>query len=202
MAVPFVSVIHATPIARRIRNGAAGNAQCVRRVPDLRAHQRLPEKVVQGYRQPRQQGRSARRNRYPRSGPAARSRLAPISPPRRPISTWPASPRRAIRICSKSDSVSKQDVDNCQRRLRRQDKRWCSRREANVKRLEELESFKRVYAPFSGVITQRNVDIGNADQRRQWRHVHQGDVRPGANRSVARLRLRAAVLRSVDPRPG
>ena len=32
--------------------------------------------------------------------------------------------------------------------------------EANVKRLEDLESFKRVYAPFSGVITQRNVDTG------------------------------------------
>jgi RND family efflux transporter MFP subunit len=29
-----------------------------------------------------------------------------------------------------------------------------------VKRLEELESFTHVYAPFSGVITQRNVDIG------------------------------------------
>ena len=32
--------------------------------------------------------------------------------------------------------------------------------QANVKRLEDLESFKRVYAPFSGVITARNVDIG------------------------------------------
>ena len=32
--------------------------------------------------------------------------------------------------------------------------------DANVKRLEEMESFKRVYAPFSGVITQRNVDPG------------------------------------------
>lgn len=31
---------------------------------------------------------------------------------------------------------------------------------ANVRRLEELESFKHVYAPFSGVITRRNVDIG------------------------------------------
>ena len=29
-----------------------------------------------------------------------------------------------------------------------------------MKRLEEMESFKRVYAPFSGVITQRNVDPG------------------------------------------
>jgi RND family efflux transporter MFP subunit len=32
--------------------------------------------------------------------------------------------------------------------------------DANVKRLEELESFKRVYAPFTGIITQRNVDPG------------------------------------------
>jgi RND family efflux transporter MFP subunit len=32
--------------------------------------------------------------------------------------------------------------------------------DANVKRLEEMESFKRVYAPFTGIITQRNVDTG------------------------------------------
>ncbi|MDR3724882.1 MAG: efflux RND transporter periplasmic adaptor subunit [Terracidiphilus sp.] len=32
--------------------------------------------------------------------------------------------------------------------------------QANVQRLEQLQSFERVYAPFSGVITARNVDIG------------------------------------------
>lgn len=32
--------------------------------------------------------------------------------------------------------------------------------QANVHRLEQLQSFERVYAPFSGVITARNVDIG------------------------------------------
>lgn len=32
--------------------------------------------------------------------------------------------------------------------------------DANVRRLEQLESFKHVYAPFSGVITRRNIDIG------------------------------------------
>ena len=32
--------------------------------------------------------------------------------------------------------------------------------DANVRRLEELESFKNVYAPFSGVLTRRNVDPG------------------------------------------
>ena len=32
--------------------------------------------------------------------------------------------------------------------------------DANLNRLKQLESFKHVYAPFSGVITRRNVDIG------------------------------------------
>jgi len=31
---------------------------------------------------------------------------------------------------------------------------------ANVRRLEQLESFKHIYAPFAGVITRRNTDIG------------------------------------------
>ncbi|HYB33739.1 MAG TPA: efflux RND transporter periplasmic adaptor subunit [Steroidobacteraceae bacterium] len=31
---------------------------------------------------------------------------------------------------------------------------------ANVARLQELESFKRVIAPFDGVVTQRNTDVG------------------------------------------
>jgi RND family efflux transporter MFP subunit len=31
---------------------------------------------------------------------------------------------------------------------------------ANVKRLEQLQSYEKVYAPFDGVITVRNVDVG------------------------------------------
>lgn len=31
---------------------------------------------------------------------------------------------------------------------------------ANVRRLEQLEAFKHIYAPFAGVITRRNTDIG------------------------------------------
>jgi RND family efflux transporter MFP subunit len=32
--------------------------------------------------------------------------------------------------------------------------------QANVQRLEEMQSFEKIYAPFSGVITARNVDVG------------------------------------------
>ena len=60
----------------------------------------------------------------------------------------------------KSDSVSRQDVDNASGNYAAR-QAMVQSAEANVKRLEELESFKRVYAPFSGVITQRNVDAGN-----------------------------------------
>jgi RND family efflux transporter MFP subunit len=59
----------------------------------------------------------------------------------------------------KSDSVSRQDLDNANGDLAARHAMEQSS-EANVKRLEEMESFKRVYAPFSGIITRRNVDPG------------------------------------------
>ncbi len=31
---------------------------------------------------------------------------------------------------------------------------------ANVRRLEQLQSFEKVYAPFDGIVTARNTDIG------------------------------------------
>jgi RND family efflux transporter MFP subunit len=33
--------------------------------------------------------------------------------------------------------------------------------EANVRRLAQLQSFEKVYAPYSGIVTQRNTDIGD-----------------------------------------
>lgn len=60
----------------------------------------------------------------------------------------------------KTDGVSKQEVDNATGDLAAK-KAIVASAEANVRRLEQLESFKHIYAPFSGVITKRNVDIGN-----------------------------------------
>ncbi len=60
----------------------------------------------------------------------------------------------------KSDSVSKQEADNAAGDLAAK-RATTQSSEANVRRLQELESFKHIYAPFSGVITRRNVDLGN-----------------------------------------
>ena len=59
----------------------------------------------------------------------------------------------------KTDSVSKQDADNAEGNYAAQ-KANVQSAEANVKRLEELQSFEKIYAPFTGVITARNTDIG------------------------------------------
>jgi RND family efflux transporter MFP subunit len=58
-----------------------------------------------------------------------------------------------------SQVVSQQDVDNYAGDYAAKQAIVHSA-EANVMRLEDMESFKSVYAPISGVITQRNVDIG------------------------------------------
>jgi RND family efflux transporter MFP subunit len=59
----------------------------------------------------------------------------------------------------KTDSVSKQDTDNAQANYAAQ-KATVQAMEANVKRLEQLQSFEKIYAPFTGVITARRTDIG------------------------------------------
>jgi RND family efflux transporter MFP subunit len=59
----------------------------------------------------------------------------------------------------KTDSVSQQEADQQQSGYE-QALANLAAADANVRRLEELESFKNVYAPFSGVLTRRNVDPG------------------------------------------
>lgn len=60
----------------------------------------------------------------------------------------------------KKDAVSQQELDE-RRSNDAQARANLAAADANVERLRQLKSFKRVVAPFSGVITRRNVDIGD-----------------------------------------
>jgi RND family efflux transporter MFP subunit len=60
----------------------------------------------------------------------------------------------------KTDSVSKQDVDNANGDFEAK-RAMVASADSNVRRLEELQSFEKVYAPFDGVITARNTDVGH-----------------------------------------
>src|ERR1700722_3608316 len=59
----------------------------------------------------------------------------------------------------KKGAVAKQDTDNVVYDMNSK-KAIVDSAAANVKRLQDLQSYEKVYAPFDGVITARNTDIG------------------------------------------
>ncbi|MFJ3045930.1 efflux RND transporter periplasmic adaptor subunit [Herbaspirillum chlorophenolicum] len=78
----------------------------------------------------------------------------------------------------KKDAVSQQELDE-RRSAYAQANSNLAAAEANVERLRQVEGFKRIVAPFSGIITRRNVDVGDL-------------IDPGAGRSLF-------VLSQTDP---
>jgi RND family efflux transporter MFP subunit len=60
----------------------------------------------------------------------------------------------------KKDVVAQQDLDE-RRAALVQAKANLAAADANLQRLEQLEAFKHVTAPFAGIITKRNIDVGD-----------------------------------------
>jgi RND family efflux transporter MFP subunit len=73
----------------------------------------------------------------------------------------------------KSDAVSRQDTDTYVNQAAATAAAVQSA-QANVARLRDLKSFERVYAPFDGVVTARNIDTGQL-------------IDPGAGKELFRL---------------
>lgn len=57
-------------------------------------------------------------------------------------------------------SVSQQETDQAKSDLAAK-KATADASAFNVRRLEELQSFEKIYAPFDGIITARNIDVGD-----------------------------------------
>jgi RND family efflux transporter MFP subunit len=79
----------------------------------------------------------------------------------------------------KTNAVSQQDVDNAVGTYNA-NRAIVEASQANVKQLQALQSFEKVYAPFDGVITARNTDIGdlinagsNSNTRTDMFHIAQ-----------------------------
>ena len=60
----------------------------------------------------------------------------------------------------RTNAVSQQDVDNAVGTYNA-NKAIVEANQANVKQLQALQSFEKIYAPFEGVVTARNTDIGD-----------------------------------------
>jgi RND family efflux transporter MFP subunit len=61
------------------------------------------------------------------------------------------------------NAVSKQETDQATSDLNAR-RAAVSTQEANLRRLQQLQGFEKIYAPFDGVITARNIDIGDLIQ--------------------------------------
>ncbi len=99
----------------------------------------------------------------------------------------------------KSDSVARQDVDDRVGDLQAK-KAMVDSATYNVRRLEEMQHFQKVYAPFDGVITARNIDIGaliNAGANAPGRELF--DI---AATSKLRVYINVPQQYSRDVRPG
>jgi RND family efflux transporter MFP subunit len=76
----------------------------------------------------------------------------------------------------KTNSVSKQETDQNVANMAAQ-KATVDSKEASLRRLQQLQSFEKVYAPFDGVITARNtdtgalIDAGSAAQSKELFHL-------------------------------
>ena len=97
------------------------------------------------------------------------------------------------------DSIAKQDVDTAvQNALARTSTVKSS--EANVERLVETAGYEKVYAPFDGIITARNIDVGGL--------VIAGANTPGkelfhvASNNVLRVYVSVPEAYSREARPG
>lgn len=99
----------------------------------------------------------------------------------------------------KTDSVSKQDVDNAVQDEAAKASTVKSA-EANVRRLQQLVSYEKIYAPFDGVITARNIDVGAL--------VDAGANAPGkelfhlASTSTLRVYINVPEIYTAAARPG
>src|SRR3981189_173459 len=95
-----------------------------------------------------------------------------------------------------SGSVSQQETDQAVSNLSAV-KAAAESSAANVRRLEQLQSFEEVYAPFDGIITARNTDIGAlidagaSTQPRELFHIA----------AIRKLRLYVSVPEVYSPAP-
>lgn len=80
----------------------------------------------------------------------------------------------------KTDSVSQQDTDNALGDAKAK-RAMVNSADANVKRLQQLQSFEKIYVPFDGIVTARNTDVGQL-------------IDPGSSTGLARELFHVAAI--------
>src|ERR1019366_8247511 len=159
MTVPFVAVIHATPINGSSEMVLPGTLKAYVESPIYARTNGYLKKWYKDIGSQVKSGEILAEIDTPEVDQQLEQARADLSTARANVTLSGITATRYQDLL-KTESVSHQDADNASGDLAAK-RAMVQSAEANVKRLEDMESFKRVYAPFSGVITQRNVDVGN-----------------------------------------
>ncbi len=158
MSVPHVAVIHATPVEAESQLILPGNVQSYVESPIYARTNGYLKKWYKDIGSHVKQGDLLAEIDSPEVDAQLAQARADLATSQANLKLAGVTAQRYEGLL-KSDAVSKQEVDNYTGDYSAK-QAMVQSAEANVKRLEDLESFKRVYAPFSGVITQRNCDTG------------------------------------------
>ncbi len=158
MAVPYVSVIHATPINTDSDMVLPGNLKPYVESPIYARTNGYLKKWYKDIGSHVEKGEILAEIDTPEIDQQLNQARADLVTAQANLSLSSLTATRYQDLI-KTDSVSRQDLDNANGDLAAK-RAMAQSADANVKRLEEMESFKRVYAPFTGIITQRNVDPG------------------------------------------
>ncbi len=157
-AVPIVAVIHATPINADSGLVLPGALQAFVEAPIYARTNGYLKKWYRDIGSNVKQGELLAEIETPEIDQQLSQARADLGTAQANVNLSQTTAKRYQELIT-TDSVSKQEVDNAVGDYNAK-KAMVQSAEANVKRLEDLESFKRVYAPFAGVITRRNVDMG------------------------------------------
>ncbi len=158
MAIPTVAVVHPKHTAPAQEVVLPANVQAVHRLSHLRSHQRLLETWYADIGAHVKAGQLLAEIDTPEVNQQLRQALADLATAQANVHLAQITSERYQDLL-KTDSVSKQDADNAESDYAAK-KSTVQSAQANVKRLEDLQSFEKIYAPFDGVITARNTDVG------------------------------------------
>ena len=174
-----------------------GQVQAFYDATDPRPRRRLSEALVRRHRRQGESRPGAGRHRHARTRPAARpGQGGPRHRRRQPAARRRPPPARWNGLLAQ-DAVSRQEAEEKNGDLAAKTA-LVTAAQANVERLQALEGFKRIVAPFDGVVTARNTDIGaliNAGNAERSGPVHRRRRPPPAH-------LRAACRRTSRRRSG
>jgi RND family efflux transporter MFP subunit len=158
MAVPYVAVVHATPISGDSDLVLPGNIQSYVDSPIYARTNGYLKKWYKDIGSQVSKGELLAEIDTPEVDAQLAQARADLATSEANVKLAGVTAKRYQDLL-KTDAVSRQDVDNYNGDYAAK-QAMVQSAQANLQRLEELESFKRVYAPFAGVITKRNVDIG------------------------------------------